>query len=184
VICAKSKFFQAACSDRWQEGQEKVVRLPEARSTQASEVYVDWVYSSAVDPGLQQENSPVKLARYYGHLIELYLLGDVLDDMEFRNKALDSLNAAVCNEMKFFSAKHCHLIWEHTAPNSPLQKWTVDAFLTLFHHSIMAQEGHLFPAEFVLQVAIKAMDMMKVRTADKQGLCKRMKTYMESEDKA
>lgn len=34
VICVKSKFFRAACSDRWQEGQEKVVRLPEARSIQ------------------------------------------------------------------------------------------------------------------------------------------------------
>jgi hypothetical protein len=28
-ICEKSKFFRAACSKRWIEGQEKLVRLPE-----------------------------------------------------------------------------------------------------------------------------------------------------------
>jgi hypothetical protein len=28
-ICAKSKFFKAACSERWIEGKQKVVKLPD-----------------------------------------------------------------------------------------------------------------------------------------------------------
>lgn len=42
VICAKSKFVRASCSDRWQEGREKVVRLPEARLIPAFQMYMDW----------------------------------------------------------------------------------------------------------------------------------------------
>jgi hypothetical protein len=31
AVCANSKFFKAACSKRWREGQERTVRLPEAQ---------------------------------------------------------------------------------------------------------------------------------------------------------
>ena len=31
LICAKSKFFEAACSKLWAEDTEKVVRLPEVK---------------------------------------------------------------------------------------------------------------------------------------------------------
>jgi hypothetical protein len=46
VICAKSRFFQAAWSDHGHESQEKVVRLPEARSKGAFQVYLDWSYKN------------------------------------------------------------------------------------------------------------------------------------------
>lgn len=31
LVCANSKFFKAACSKLWAEGEEKIVRLPEVK---------------------------------------------------------------------------------------------------------------------------------------------------------
>lgn len=48
IICAKSKFFAAACSERWVEGKEKQVRLPEVDPT-VFESHLSWVYSTSLN---------------------------------------------------------------------------------------------------------------------------------------
>jgi hypothetical protein len=44
IICASSKFFKAACSERWVEGKEKKVLLPEVEP-KFFQSYVAWLYS-------------------------------------------------------------------------------------------------------------------------------------------
>lgn len=47
LFSAKSKFFEAACSQRWKEGMEKTIRIPEAEP-EVFRAYVAWVYSNDV----------------------------------------------------------------------------------------------------------------------------------------
>jgi len=155
------------------------VRLPEARSTQAFQKYMDWTYTSDVDL-----DPTLDLCRKDRLLIDLYLLGDVLDDVKLRKKTLQLLNTALCSDEGFLSTANCNRIWEHTPPDSSLRKWIVDAYVTLCDHEIMATCGTSFSAEFVLQVAIKALEEIKSGGANEAGLNERVKTYMEPEDDA
>jgi hypothetical protein len=43
-ICAKSKFFQAACRKEWSEGAQKLIRLPEVEPG-VFRSYLNWVYT-------------------------------------------------------------------------------------------------------------------------------------------
>jgi len=49
LICASSKFFKAACSKRWTEGQEKLIRLPEVEPKNF-QGYVAWLCSGKYQP--------------------------------------------------------------------------------------------------------------------------------------
>jgi hypothetical protein len=108
VICAKSRFFRAACSDRWREGREKVVRLPGARSKCIFQMYMDWSYTNEleIDTFISQEFKK----RAMNVLVELYLLGDVLDDIIVRNKTLRALNTLACQNKIVPGPTSCRII--------------------------------------------------------------------------
>ena len=76
IICEKSEFFQAACSQRRREEQEMVVRLPDLRAPYMFPVYMDWVYTDDMTLG----KMGFLLDGFYvgKELVEFYLLGDVL----------------------------------------------------------------------------------------------------------
>lgn len=84
LVCANSKFFKAACSKLWAEGKEKVVRLPEVK-LDAFQAYLVWVYTGKVVFNRQAPRHQLR------DTIDLYLLGDVLDDLLLRNTAMRTL---------------------------------------------------------------------------------------------
>jgi hypothetical protein len=87
TICAKSKFFRAARSERWNrlsEGKEKAIKLPET-SVRDFQIYVHWVYTSKIEV-----DSGDATKTYADHL-QAYILGDVLDDYQLRNAAMEQL---------------------------------------------------------------------------------------------
>jgi hypothetical protein len=180
VICVKSKFFRAACSDGWQEGQEKVVRLPEARSIQAFQMYMDWTYTN--DLVLEDEASGTGDDYIVNGLIELYLLGDVLNDVRLRNKALRSITAEMKRLRIFLNPGQCDLIWEHTSTNSSIRKCMVDHLVSLLAPQVFHQYAEKYPADLVLRTARVLMDRyVKYRLGDKQALEARVESYMEPE---
>jgi hypothetical protein len=88
IVCAKSRFLKAACSDRWKEGQEECVRLPDVKP-ETCQCYVDWVYGGifvAEGPGDSAVNMSARL----------YVLGDTLDDVKLRITALKALTSYAC----------------------------------------------------------------------------------------
>src|ERR1700712_2937492 len=48
VLCARSKFFRAACSERWMRGRGKKVTLPDVDPS-VLQSYPGWVYSGHLD---------------------------------------------------------------------------------------------------------------------------------------
>lgn len=55
VICSSSKFFKAACSANWKEGQEGIVRLPTAKPP-VFEMYMDWLYFSEIGGKVRRDD--------------------------------------------------------------------------------------------------------------------------------
>lgn len=86
VLRSKSDFFRAACSERWPEGREGVVRLPE-QSAAAFKIYVKWAYFGyiALDIALDMEGNywdgPTPSDQDLQ--FELYFLGSHLQDSAF-----------------------------------------------------------------------------------------------------
>lgn len=56
VICASSKFFKAACSERWIEGKEKKISLPEVEPA-LFRSYVAWLYSGNYQLGVSKDDT-------------------------------------------------------------------------------------------------------------------------------
>jgi hypothetical protein len=164
VICAKSGFFRAACSTRWLEGREKVVRLPEVMA-KVFQVYVDWAYTGNLILGAAATFSPGKRPTCRG-LVDLYLLGDVLDDVKLRNKAMQLLNAHVAAHLSPGFATICH-VWENTPPSSILRKWMVEVTIMKLKSESFAENAGNYPADYVVQVATTLLHRTKGFTPQK-----------------
>jgi hypothetical protein len=127
TICEKSKFFEAAVSsDRWKEGKEKVVRLPEVDSDEFR-AYIHWVYTGKFLPEIHWETADVGEHEVKTTYMQGYILADVLDDHELRTHALETLIDKCIHWTTFPSGEFCEDIWEQTPKGSPLR-----TFLVLF----------------------------------------------------
>lgn len=175
IICEKSKFFRAACSERWSEGQNKIVRLPEQEPS-TFQSYLDWVYSGQVTVDKKSIHSTLF------DLIDLYLLGDFLDDVKLRNKCTKALTA--------YSAKHpmnpgpecITRLWSHTSAGCPLRKWSIDNTVMRLDREYLAQHIANYPAELVQQIAVAAAQ--KVETESSRAFGGKLPEYLEPEEES
>lgn len=78
LICASSKFFQAACSKRWAEGRAKEVHLDEVK-TETFRAYIVWVYAGNITANKSKQSDPEEAALdEFAETVDLYLLGEYL----------------------------------------------------------------------------------------------------------
>lgn len=82
VLRNKSDFFRAACSERWPEGREGLVRLPE-HSAAASKVYVKWAYFGCIALDMEGNYWDGPTSSDQDLQFELYFLGSYLQDSAF-----------------------------------------------------------------------------------------------------
>jgi hypothetical protein len=162
-IRAKSRFFQVACSDRWREGQERVVRVPEAHTSTAFKMYLDWTHTNEVSVDDDRGFARVR------PLVEFYLLGDVLDDIGVRNEVIRLLTMHH-GYNPGLSTQICHSICDNTLSNSPLRERMVDVISSLISPQSFEKSASHLPAYLVLQVAIRAMHLRMRILADGQTL--------------
>ncbi|GAB7324627.1 hypothetical protein MBLNU13_g08512t1 [Cladosporium sp. NU13] len=147
VICATSKFFKAACSASWKEGQEGIVRLPTVKPS-VFEMYVDWLYFSEIASKVTGSLT--------GPLIDLFLLGDMVDDRNLRNKVMDALQANNRKTLASPTTIEICRIWENTSERSMLRKWAFDLY-ALRSQPYFADHVAQLPSELVMQIAVRLM---------------------------
>lgn len=162
AVCAKSKFFQAACSTRWLEGQERIVRLRDVDPT-VFQAYSRWVYSGKISgPNcIGSSNASDKTAEK-SLLIELHILGDKLDDIDVRNQAKRMLLDSMERHNSLCDHSHVNRIYESTLPGSLVRKMLVDVVISRQLRSDFAENISDNPAEFVQEVAIAALGVAPV----------------------
>jgi len=174
VVCAKSRFFKAACSGRWKEGQEECVRLPDVKP-EIFQCYVDWVYGGIFVAEGPVDNE-VKMAT------SLYVLGDILDDIRLRNTALKALTSYACVERKHPSVGSIRRAWINTPSHSLFRKWIVDTTFFQLRREHFAQRISHYPAEMVQLIALKGMQQFQFLESNE--LRARLMEYVEVEDEA
>jgi len=179
AVCAKSKFFKAACSKQWLEGQERIVRLPEADAA-IFQVYCNWIYSSELqEPTCTAPSDTADKNAERESLIKLYLLGDSLDDVALRNQTNVMLFKAMRNQRKLLNTELTRLVWDSTVPKSSMRRMVVDVFVSRHSSAQFAELVSGYPTEFVQEVAVAAMKARK--TSAWTVVAQRLPQYAETE---
>lgn len=156
-VCAKSKFFKAACSSRWLEGQERVLRLPEV-SAATFQTYCTWIYTNDIALGNCTPESPQEeIYAEETSFIDLYLLGDKLDDIQLRNGTITMLIDFSVKHNIVISMTNIALIWDSTPRGSLLRKLILDLTVTRCSREDFARHLPIAPPEYVQEVALAAL---------------------------
>jgi hypothetical protein len=159
VICASSKFFEAACSKRWIEGQKKQVRLPEVEP-EHFQSYLAWLCSGKHPPPASKSDPHDVIDAELDVAVELYLLGDILDDIRFRNKMMESL---VCNDRgRVPHTDTLRKVWKRTPPASPLRKMYVENFVMRLGRDTFDRLIGYYPPELVQEVAMLCLKRLGI----------------------
>lgn len=183
IICARSKFFEAACSERWLKSAKKLIALPEVLP-QVFQKYLSWAYSGELDLSwaASKDMDTLKVVdgllyetdRMVARGIELYLLGDRLDDIGLRNKTIRML---VSDTSKLPRPSTAHRVWDNTPENSPIRRMIVDRATMLTKRTFLAQSLAKYPEDFVQQVALSLLE--DVPTKNKECFMAKLPTYLE-----
>lgn len=179
LICETSRFFAAACSKEWVEGQTRRVKLP-FMSPEYFHFYVDWVYRREINvTELEEAPSPIgdctihpcsrnpppalwiKSATSVHILCELYILADYLGDRECNNKCMEILKTRVvgCSYLPI-QPPTIDFVTQYAFPTSGLFRWTVDAVAYLAPTMPPADVSLLMkelPASFTEALLLKAL---------------------------
>lgn len=179
AVCAKSKFFKAACSKKWREGQERIVRLPEA-GVATFKTYCDWVYSGDVAKDTcTSKSAKSDQCAAQASSVGLYLLGDILDDVQLRNKVVPMLFSSMrCLNMLPCTSGVRH-IWNSTPSGSLLRKVVVDVFVLRLDRSTLSDRVSDYPVDFVREVAV--VSMKAAPSISWKEMVEKIPQYMESE---
>jgi len=185
VICAKSKFFRAARSKRWLERKEKTIILPNVNPSTFQSCLI-WVYSNllnveevVIDDIYGDPDDFADDDRHVAKLVELYLLGDVLDDVRLRNKAMQTLVKHTKRSPRRYTVTR---IWDKTPENSPLRKMMVSRTTSRTPREYFIESLTEYPEGFVQEVA--ALLIQIVPRKDKASFVAELSTFMEPVEKA
>ena len=151
LLCTNSKFFKAACSKLWAEGSEKVVRLPEVK-VDAFQAYLVWAYTGrvAVNKGAPRDELTAT--------VDLYLLGDVLDDPSLRNAAMRSLvtSIPVWNVVPYLEL--VNHIWASTPTESRLRQVIIDVVvMRVGRDGLWSHVTVDHPKEYLHRIAVASL---------------------------
>jgi len=166
ALCAKSRFFAAACSSRWTEGKEKVVRLSEQKAESFQE-YVHWVYNHEIDlePLPEQMSASPNTTeldkgrrRVRCQYLELYLLADKLRDTKLANRVMDLLVDVCCvRGLLLPSVVLITRAYEQTAPGSRLRSLLVDLWVACRRSGNLEGSVTGLPRDFVNDLVMKLL---------------------------
>lgn len=141
------------------------------------EQYVDWAYGDVLTTSATEGSRGQRRV-----MVELYLLGDLLDDIRFRNETMRALNSYAIIEKMHPNEDAVDLIWSSTPPNSLLRKWIVDLTILRLSRKNFELSVANYPAEFVRDIALKLMQQTSV--ANTTAFQAKLPEYIEVEEDA
>jgi hypothetical protein len=171
VICASSKFFKAACSERWIERKTKKVSLPEVEP-EVFQSYVAWLYSGHHHMEASKDD-PVDLKDVaLGKAVELYLLGDVLDDIRFRNKMME-IQTCQQDLNRLPNVPTMNKLWRRTTHTSPLRKMYTEMIIMRF----LAENVGSYSPELARDILVASLKQIETSTV--KPFTSKLATFLE-----
>jgi hypothetical protein len=165
LIRLSSRFFDAALIHDWKESQERIVRLPDC-NVRAFRIYVQWLYTSQLHTKTHFSHASATEDQWeWANLVKAYLLGDYLQDIDFKDTIMDAMiewgheaDRKCINAPPHSSVE----IYQQTSNTSPLRKFVVDfttrSLIDSFHVSM---SDFQFPSDFLAAVVTNLAERIR-----------------------
>lgn len=154
ILCACSRFFQAACTGLFKEAYEKTVRLPEIEPCHF-ESFLVWLYTQSLHHVQQRD-----VDRHYKALFELYFLGEKLQVRTLKNAIVDATIALEQSSAFVPCTEQVRLVFEQTPRDNPLRRLLVDMHAWDVEPKFMVEHEDWFGKDFLLDLALVCMDLL------------------------
>ncbi|KAK4495380.1 hypothetical protein PRZ48_013711 [Zasmidium cellare] len=152
TACDNSPFFEAACSQHWVEGQEKVVRLPDT-TPKLFAAFLHWAYSRELKLDDEPDGRGGNYPRTFD-LGSLWGLANYLQTPALRNKVIDRLlqkfDAMPLSPVPRAALAH---IWEVSPPESTIRRLLVDVHIARLSAEKFDQHRDEWPQELIMAAA-------------------------------
>jgi hypothetical protein len=142
--------------------------------------YVSWAYSPSLNIAELTADeiggfSAREECRLVAKCLELYILGDVLDDIRLRNKVLQTL-ALDIRDIIFPEIEG--RAWEKTPENSPMRRMMVDRAMMRGKRSYLLGKLDKYPEDFVQRFAAELLQEVPIK--DKKIFDAKLPSYLET----
>lgn len=132
-LSARSKFFKAALSNNWQEGQTKLIKLPEDDPETVGQ-YLDHLYRKILP--MEMEWSANHAEAIYFALARLYAYGERVLDRDIRDSIAERfviftsvINLNLPRHLYYPGPGAIEIIYEGTTEASPMRRLLVDMYV-------------------------------------------------------
>ncbi|KAK3641170.1 hypothetical protein LTR56_011410 [Elasticomyces elasticus] len=199
TVRAKSKFFDAACQREWNEGRERVVKLPEV-DPETFELYATWMYQDKIDhEALRMAafvlDSGITTLSGEQHvkfcwtstldLMRLHVAADFLGDAELMKQAVDGITEIITASGPFAYKLQgiVSYVWGSTSSKSGLRKIVLDYIVAAGMHKSM--RNHLreiqsnVPSDFFADLSLHTLKAFSHLDAAFEPLPARKYRYYE-----
>ncbi|KAK5742356.1 hypothetical protein LTR17_003368 [Elasticomyces elasticus] len=182
-LCARSKYFKAACQREWAEGQDKTVYIPEV-SPETFDLYAIWAYFGKIDieplqeveedPGDYDDNSEEERQTWYDctmALLRLHVAADYLGDEELKKRTIDALTSVIAARRKLHSlVEVLSYVWSATPPKAGLRKFVLDYVLSYAWdiYGWLREVESKVPRDFFVDLAIHHLKIPRSRLIKSQ----------------
>jgi hypothetical protein len=136
--------------------------------------YLSWIYSGRLDLSTGVHEDSGSRDRLVVRYLELYLVGDALDDLLLRNKVIRLL---VMDTSVLPRPSIVERVWKKTPESSPIRKVLVDRATIRTKRDFLTSNLVHFPRGFVLQVAVSLLQ--EVPAKGKELLEAKLPSYLE-----
>lgn len=156
------------------------MRLPEVTAV-TFQAYSTWLYTGqiAVGPCTEASAFDEKMGEFQ-LLIDLYLLGDKLLDIQLRNQANIALFKSMQKVNSVPDVRLTTLVWESTVSGSLLRKLLVDVIVWRFDRDSYAGSISRYPAEHVQEVAVAVLRATSILSWEQ--MAQKLSPYEEAEE--
>ena len=135
ILCGVSRFFETACSTRWDCGRSRIITLEDHQPPDFA-AFLTWALTGNVQKaatfvefdGYTGDERKAALGRQWTQLARLHILGDYLLSSKFKNMVIDLLLGCQKRYSEEFvvipgtSPLEVAYVWNRTTATSPLRK--------------------------------------------------------------
>lgn len=149
----QSTFFQSACSKRWKESHDRVIRLPDA-DADAFEVYAHGAYSGTLEMSVMPEPPTTVVGPSYLNLGKVWILASYVGNNTICNLVVDRLlQKAQLPYNGMVNSSTLQYIFENTSQDSQMQRLLVDIMKANITLQWFDLECNDYPAELIMAFA-------------------------------
>lgn len=141
-------------------------------------MYFHWAYTGKLSPEVFWEEDEVCTVRDQQAYFYVYVLGDLLDDIDLRKRTLDICISKSVSWKYIPNPAACDDIWEKTSQGSPLRAFIVEWKASQQSNGSFADRVGELPKEFLQEMAVLLMEQRNVEKESAEEFATRIRAKL------